>query len=419
MDYLTKKQKSFLIHSYIEWAQKIAEEWKSTSNEPIQLNSKLVCELCGNPNCKCLFEIINTITKVRLNVGSSCINKFKSISKTFKGYKDINQLMRKRKAEFNKLNRESILKEVVGDKSDNYQKWQRATFDYVLPYEKEDNRNKLISNFISLYNNFINNKFTGSDTDLFKTMNRLKVQIEDIDLSINNKQKKYSIYKFYCPYYIEKWIEKTYEDNTAIILKIKNNNGILDKDTIKYIYNETYLNNFTETINELLINTPLKISNIVNNEVHFKIKGYSSDVYILSRIFMEMFGERIIKKAPTISYKEILSVLKANANSESTLSEIIEMFNDAMIKLNYKIITKEIKYSDDIIQDKNFLICTNRKEYASKLNNFENTFLQTCIKYLFDPSIKKPSEKIYDIIKRISSWSSIDEINEYKEINRY
>jgi|LAHS01.1.fsa_nt_gb hypothetical protein len=94
------------------------------------------------------------------------------------------------------------------------------------------------------------------------------------------------------------------------------------------------------------------------------------------------------------------------------------MFNDVMIKHNYKIMTKEIIYNDDIIQDKNYLICINKKEYASKLNDLENTFLQTCIKYLFDPSIK-PSEKISNIIKRINTWNSTDEIAEYKEISIY
>jgi len=416
MDSLTEDKKSFLIHSYVEWAQTIAEEWKSTSNESLPSNTKLVCELCGNPNCKLLFEIKNTITGVKLNVGSSCINKFKSISKSFEGYKDLNQLRRKRNIEFNQLNREGMLKNKIGDKSVTYQKWQVKTFDYVLPYEKEVNRNNLINNFITLHNDFINKGNINSDnTKLFKTLNQIREKINNIDISITLEQKAYNISDCFCPYYIEQWVKDAYTNNNTIINQIKNNNGKLDNYTIKYIYNDDYLNNFIDVINKQLIKTPIKISYIKDYKIHFKVRNYASDLYIPSKDFMAEFGHYIFDKKYTFDYKEILSIIKANINSDVTLSELIEIFNDLMIKNNYKIISKEIRYTDDIIQIKNYLVRIKEKQYASELTDLE-TILQNCLKFLFSNNASESSIKIHKKINRINIWKTLDELKEFKEI---
>lgn len=95
--------------------------------------------------------------------------------------------------------------------------------------------------------------------------------------------------------------------------------------------------------------------------MHFKILGYTSDIYIPSKIFMERFGHHLFDKKFLIDYNDILAIIKVNTNSDSTLSEVIELFNDLMIKNNYKIITKEIKYSDSIIQIKNYLVSIKEK----------------------------------------------------------
>ncbi len=329
-------------------------------------------------------------------------------------------MIRKRNNEFNKLKRESILKEKIGDKSNTYQKWQGTNFNYVLPHKTEIDRNNLISDFITLHNNFIyKGNININNTKLFKTLKQIKEKIDSIDKSIISEQNKYSIRDYFCPYYIEKWIKNTYKDSDLIINQIKNNNGKLDNTTIRYIYNDEYLNNFKETFNELLTTSPLRINNIINNEVHFKILGYTSDIYIPSKIFMERFGHHLFDKKFLIDYNDILAIIKVNTNSDSTLSEVIELFNDLMIKNNYKIITKEIKYSDSIIQIKNYLVSIKEKKYASKLIDLEDVFLQNCLKYLFNNVINESSKKICAIISKINTWSDLDELKDYKDIKLY
>ena len=251
------------------------------------------------------------------------------------------------------------------------------------------------------------------------TLKQIKEKIDSIDKSIISEQNKYSIRDYFCPYYIEKWIKNTYKDSDLIINQIKNNNGKLDNTTIRYIYNDEYLNNFKETFNELLTTSPLRINNIINNEVHFKILGYTSDIYIPSKIFMERFGHHLFDKKFLIDYNDILAIIKVNTNSDSTLSEVIELFNDLMIKNNYKIITKEIKYSDSIIQIKNYLVSIKEKKYASKLIDLEDVFLQNCLKYLFNNVINESSKKICAIISKINTWSDLDELKDYKDIKLY
>ena len=46
--------------------------------------------------------------------------------------------------------------------------------------------------------------------------------------------------------------------------------------------------------------------------MHFKILGYTSDIYIPSKIFMERFGHHLFDKKFLIDYNDILAIIKVN-----------------------------------------------------------------------------------------------------------
>lgn len=415
---ITDVQRSFLLNSLNKEANRIALEWNSIGDVPIPNTNNEPCELCGNVHCKEFYIIKNKFSNKELKVGSSCIKKYPSINKSF-GTDGIDKVVRYNRLSMQKYNRENLILQHVGSRDDTFLKWSSVTFDYVLDYDNYINRENLITTFTDQYNNYINKGFL-NNTDLFNSLNLLKKEIDNLDNIIIERQRESNIYDLDCPSYIETWINKNAKSlcqynkiYSSILINIRLNNGKVDLETIKYIFQPDYISRFVNFFNSKLTGLPIVIKQIYDNKIILNIKNYNLNFYIDCKTFMYNFGSVIVDNAKEITYESLLNYITIDFNDESSLERLIDIFNYVIYNSNFLIISLESHFSRNMIKTNYFLYNKRLNMYASKQQSPPETFLKNCIKFIFQEDKKLASHNIINIIDQISYWDDFDNLKKY------
>lgn len=415
---LTADQQSFLLNKLNSEADRISEEWNSISDVPIPNTNSEQCELCGNEYCNNFYLIKNKHTGQELKVGSSCIKKYDKISKTF-GTEGLDKVIRNNRLAQAKYTRENLIIENVGTKEDTFIKWLNQKFDYVLDIDTFGQRDNIIKNFTSSYNNYIE-KGTKNSSQLFEELNLLKSNIQKLDRDILVKQKTCAINNLDCPFYIKTWINKNIKALSSqnnlynfIIDKIMQNSGKLSIDTIKYIYYDRYVNEFIPYFNNKLLHHNISIKAVTNNTLILTVKSFNYDFIIDLKIFMLNFGRLIVDKTIPLDFDKLSSFLSIDFKNENTIEKLINDFNKIMHSTKYAIISTESKYENQIVITNYYLYDKQTKKYASKLASPPDIFLSKCIKFILNANTEEAITGISDIIDKISEWQDFSIIKKY------
>lgn len=416
---LTSDQQSFLLNKLNLEADRISEEWNSVSDVPIPNINNKQCELCGNKHCHDFYLIKNKHTGEELKVGSSCIKKYDKISKTF-GTEGLDKVLRLNRLARAKYIRESSIIENVGTKEETFINWLDKKFDFILDINTYEQRNDLIKNFTSNYNNYID-KGVKNSAQLFAYLNSLRSNIKQLDNDILIHQKSCNIYDLDCPSYIKAWINKNIRNLRSqsniynfIIDKIMQNNGKMNSDTIKYIYCDRYINEFTSYFNNKLQHHNVSIKEVTNNSLILTIRNFKYNFIIDLKSFMQNFGELIIDKSKPLGFGKLSELMSIDFNNEDTTEKLINDFNIIMHFTKYTIVSTESKYENQQAITNYYIYDKSTKKYASKLPSPPKVFLSKCIRYIIMENKKEAAAEISDIISKISEWKDFSIIEKYK-----
>lgn len=417
---LTTEQLSFMLKLNSE-ADRISGEWNRVSDVPIPNTNNEQCELCGNKHCNDFYLIKNKHTGEKLKVGSSCIKKYNKISKTF-GTEGLDKVLRINRLAKAKYTRENLIIENVGTKEDTFINWLDQKFDFILDINTYEQRNNLIKDFTSNYNNYID-KGTESSSQLFDYLNSLKTKIKKLDNDILIYQKTCDIYNLSCPFYIKSWINKNIkalsnQNNiyNFIIDKIMQNNGKMNADIIKYIYCDKYIEEFVTYFNDKLQHYNVLIKKVIDNSLMLNVKNYKYDFIIDSKNFMQNFGELIVDKTKQVNFDKLSELMSINFRNEDTTEKLIDDFNKIMHFTEYAIIITESNYENQSILTNYYIYNKHTNEYASKLPSPPKVFLNRCIKYIISENKKEAAARISDIINKISEWQDFSIIKKYEQV---
>lgn len=414
---ITEIQRAFLRNSLNKEAERIALEWNSIGDVSIPNTESNPCQLCGNVCCKEFYIIKNKFTSIELLVGSSCIQKFPSINKSF-GKDGVKKVVYLNRLEREKYNRENIITMEVGSKEDTFLGWYNMKYDFVLDYDTDIKRKGLIASFVDRYNNYIN-KGCFEEQKLFDDLNRIKKEINILNNKIKVKQVKCNILKFDCPFYVEKWLETDSQslirkDNTYKFLldDIKKNQGKVNGKTIRYLYNNQYVNDLRDYINlKLMADIQTQIS-FVDNAVHFIIKNYKIDFFMETSIFMYNFGPIIVDDSLHYSFNNLLELISINFKDEDSIEKLIEIFNTVMKKTIYKVISLKSKFENGMEVINYYLYNKQQNTYASE--HKIDYFLKGSIKFILLENRENACSNITKIIHRISKWDYFNNLKKYK-----
>ena len=322
---LDEKARDTLFYNKKILKQNISSEWCAERVIERDDKKKVHCSLCNTPN-KYLFYIRNKKNGTLLNVGSKCITKFPDIDGLQEKSKELKVILKNRE----------IAKRVL-----EFNKYFENTLDYINAVEEEFNNlpilipkdkyeliEKLIGQIRHIYTDYTQKGKCRDHEDPFQAFS-LKVEA----LKINMKFANDFVEEHHQDLYICKRTEINWmlENNRRPLLKIAENDGHYNIDTIKLINSPRFIKDNFDTFVSKGSSTFFEIKKYDQEQrvIYLETKQiYNPPIalYIDSDIFMkEIGGKCIIKEDYFYDDDELVrvgNVILNNSNCESITSVI-------------------------------------------------------------------------------------------------
>ena len=286
------------------------------------------------------YYIKNQINGNQLVVGSECIKHFGFENGFIDGVSS-KSFVAQQQREQRKIKRREDMMKLYGNierQIGNYFS-QIADYPVALNSQMLQTANIKINALKTYYDNYINGK--ENDAALYPGLK------QDIDQYLNGA--------------VSPWVKRqeselfacTLEDirhleaggHADIIKQIRDNNGLIDEDTVKYIYHAAFIKKHLQTFKDKL-SAYFRVINQVPSglSVGFECDAIVGIDYIISpHNFLEMFGGILFGKPVTMKFKEYYPKCSF-VDSNSNIWELIESLHNFFKKSGYEFLYDEEKY---------------------------------------------------------------------------
>nr|BDD43639.1 hypothetical protein 8 [Bacillaceae bacterium] len=347
------------------------EEWIGDSN-PVEIidNPKFRkhCSLCDQPNNKWVFNIVNKFSRRKMNVGSTCIDHFPSI--TLKVGKTRSQLEREaeKKSRLQKITVQipGIEREVINWNA------QLDDFDILIPLKLEEPYVVLGEELKKLFDGFLDGKRDTSVIERIKEiLNQRAMMIQEMIKYCDEYRNK----KFVATREIVNWLKR--RDQISVIEKLKET-GYVTVDTAPNIHEKGFIETFISDINNICNQQSLSIS-ILGTDVDHKnfiveyiINRNSIKLTCPLKNFLTYFSWIVFdgKQVARLDQHNIFKVcnITDKTSLEIVVSELKTLFKGTKYSISVNQTSEFHSNEIDIINKKS------DKVYVLNLNNFINEY---------------------------------------------
>lgn len=362
--------------------EKSSKEWKN--EKPIGLK-KQPCELCENVRSELKYVILNTITKKRLEVGSSCIRKFPGMEEKYRGESTIT-IDKWLKDSPEKINRLGKFADRFNGGRDIFQTWKVKydAFEIEFPNEYDEQFRKIKNGASKVYSDYIKGNISENELEKFQLC------IDEFNYFYKKCVKFYEdnkLDKYICTKDISKFLKN--KNLTATLNNIKERECRIPKGLAKSVAEIGFIKKFDKEIKSEFIKFNMKLEKMDNQFIEFsyKFKTFESLELIISPYeFVQLhsglfYGENILNDE--LCFKSM--TLKNEKNNINEFLGIIEHW------LNNKFGKKIYSFDYDIeLHEKQIAELHKRKEkvYAEiQVNEIRNDYIK--LLYLKDKELDK------------------------------
>lgn len=344
------------------------EEWVGGSN-PVEIindpNLRKRCSLCNAPNNKWVFNIINKISGRKMNVGSTCIDHFPSI--TLKVGKSKTQIMREVEKQ---VRLQDITLKIPGIER-AVQSWNVVLddFDIIIPSNIEKTYVHLGENLKQLFDEYLEGKNEISIIDQIKEiMQQKELMLQKMTIYCDESRDK----KYIATREIVNWLKRN--DQYSVIEKLKET-GFVTENTAPNIKEKHFIENIIWDINEYC----------EENKLDLKILGVDVDnnkfvIQSINRIILECsigkfltYFSWVVFNAESGIRFNLVNVFKACSIMEKPSQDIIINEIQKLLKgTNYSVSvndSSDIHSNDIYIADRKI-----NKVHVLNINKFINEY---------------------------------------------
>lgn len=395
---LTTKSKKYITLNRQNILDTVQRQWVRTGKYSVGDKKETHCELCNQPIIY-LFEIKNRINKESLYVGSECIKKFPILERSSKENISIDELKKSivQQEKYNKKNIEfNDMYPNVNKLLDENTKKLELT-EYILPKEIDSNYQSTLKEIRKYRDNYIKGKID--------TIN--KIVLNDRLYNLNELEKQRTAFvsealnnKFAVKKSIFTNIDKSYRDN--LINRIQDDGGTVTKDTIQYMWMQSFVESIINYFMFKLKN--ISLIKVENSKILWSIVTPYNIKYIIecnTNKFMMKFGRKIFSNEIIID-DDILSICTFYKNDEN----IHELFH----QLNLIVRGRDSKYIFEYDLSYNIVIC-----FDSIRRKIAKANLDTFLAILYNLILKDVNvvyNNISQIANKYTKWYSEKELRD-------
>ncbi len=398
-----KDTQTFFQYSFNELFQMALKEWYANNRmNEISKNKEEwpTCSLCNTKN-KYIFYIVNNHNNKELNVGSECIEKFPSLYKKF-NRRQIIELKNEKINEYKRIERISKINDTFPDIESILRQWK---LDYeasplILPYNTDEGIKRTIEKGFEVYNYYIQGK--GGDTSLDR-LEKIIAKHKEYEQRAKRFVKVNKNNNLACDFKLKKWIIDT--NNFYLLQSIMSNNGFIDKNTVKYMYEESFIKKRINLIEEAIKGLPIKLKEFKDNKLFFSYKNrHERTDYIVKcdiKDFMLNFGEIFITPLSVIDF----SLISTKFILDYTESNILSLFS----KIDYVLKRSGFYIKHDFFNN-NIEYYNNHKSMFATGSLKEFIELNTSLIFMND---SKAREVLLEILSSGINWRPIEDKSKY------
>ena len=289
----------------------VKDEWHAIECNETS-GEKIPCQLCHTPNKK-IYYIRNRHNNNELHVGSDCIRQFPGIENLKIVHRDFKEREKIKKQEIRRVE----FAELESDDPEFIARSRKNFYDIniVLPYSLHNCLDQILYDLSFLRTNYI--QHGGNMDEISNKYITLKDEFKVYWSQAIEHYQRYHKNKLACNKQMSDWLNDKHQD---IWIKVSQNNGLFDENTLKYAYNSNYVSKHIPIFKRCLCDTSIKIIDVNNNSLRFSIsdENYHYPVHFTmsNKSFMELIGCKcLISKQYEFNRNDLTDILIEETSS--------------------------------------------------------------------------------------------------------
>lgn len=380
-----KPIRDFCINTLPNVYEAALSEWKGEKYPREDLKEKrTTCRICGNPNNRWVFYIVNKLNGYEMNIGSDCIENF-----------NISEHEGRTPRQMIELAKEIKRKETLNARYEGIEKtiktWNDIlnNYDIELPTDLENEYIKLGKEIKKYFSNYTSGKVPEDDMDIFEEyLKRQDDFIEKMDDYVtNHRNDKFILTK--------EMSNKLNNKDQLLAFKRAKKHGYVTKLLAYELTNNNFMTFMANEFNQLNTTNKIYIKTAIGSSYIFVYEPLNQIVlYCSHKVFIDMFGDCIFKQKKFSVNKDKL-IPNTIIKEQNSLTQIIKL-------LKNKLWTNELNFHyTDVGANKLIVYERASDSYIDhNLKEFVNIFkgivfgvwikdLKDASKYLLEPNHKR------------------------------
>ncbi len=412
------RSKTVLNHDKDILISNMKKEWVGNLLNDVA-EKEIHCQLCGHKNIL-IYWIKNKLNGNELHVGSECIKEFSGIENIDKLQKDGKEQQKQRRKEQRTLRFDEEFpahRNFVKCSEDDFN-----NIDIVLPFNLYNNIKKSLYDLNFIRTDYVKN---GGDFEELKSkycilVNRQKTLWEKAKEYYKNNYRK----KLVCNKETGDWLIKNHPDTWE---KVAKDGGILSVETLKNVYNDSFIKKFLKDFQKSIKTDGLTISRLKQGILVFQLINlkYPNGIIfeVKSKWFMDNIGRFCLtSKAYCYHGSDLIEGIEI-PNYEHNIDSIIEHLNYILQPNGH-----EIVFSRKIAQlyYKTTTTSRNRRTYSNKIHFLParykkvqtSFFLSKYSNKLFSDDKEQAQyyNKVFKNLEMKGDWMSKDQKDAFEKI---
>ncbi|MBY2511221.1 hypothetical protein KWU48_12695, partial [Clostridioides difficile] len=320
-----------LAYGFSTLLKEASEEWAQNGYKG---KKKTTCQLCGSKKLEYNYSIKNKKNKKTMLIGFDCMSHFPSIENNNKNSNSKQEIKKDRILErinFINLHYENIEKVI-----ENWQEYYRD-IPLILPYDIDNRLKSTIRNARDFYNNFINLKLKTSSLPILQNyINDFTTLKDEADKFIKENKNN----DFVARSSLKIWIKN---HNPYLEERISINNGLIDKNIAKNIYNVDFIKHFSDKFKLAFTAIGFDIINISEEAIllNYKFNKTLINFYISPKNFMLLYSSLIYSDIEVLDNIHVFNKINLHW-TDKNVDDFIYLLNQKMKKFNLKYYLKPV-----------------------------------------------------------------------------
>ncbi|EMS74059.1 hypothetical protein [Ruminiclostridium cellobioparum] len=344
-----KQTQTFFEYTFNELVKLASNEWYASNrmNEmPSSKDEWPTCSLCNTKN-KLVYYIVNKNNKKELNVGSECIYKFPSLGFN---HRQLSQIKNDRIKKFKRIERINKINSLFPGIENRLSQWK---IDYeeiplILPFDINEGLKLAIKEGFTLYDSYIEGKSKDSELE---HLNNIIMKYDEYEQKSKLFVETHINSNFACDSKVRNWLIDN--NKLRVLVAIMKNNGLINENTIKYIYEENFIKNRLVVLKEAVDKLQIKFIEFRDSNIFFSYKNQDDRIeYILRcdiKDFMLNFGEVFINSSYSIDFSILskkLSIVFIDSNIKSLFNKVDFILRRSGYYIKHDYVNNSIEFND-------------------------------------------------------------------------